>query len=200
LDGLHGLALRLCGNQCDAEDLVAEAIIRACENFHRLRDTSKIKPWLYKILTNVFLTQRRTRKRHQTIEYTEVDSPEPESELESETHFSLFSELSQPFLLWWGNPERALIDKLLDEDIKRAIEEIPEDFRLTVVLCDVEGLSYHEISDILDVPIGTVRSRLAGGRSILQKKLYHHAHEQGILIGKRQDHAKRKQPSQEHQL
>lgn len=198
LDGLHGLALRLCGNQCDAEDLVAEAIIRASENFHRFRDKSKIKPWLFHILTNAFISQCRTRKRHHTIEYTEVDSPE--RELEDEKHFSLFNELSQPFLLWWGNPERALIDKLLDEDIKQAIEELPVEFRLAVVLCDVEGLSYQEISEVLDVPMGTVRSRLARGRSILQKRLYHHAQEYGILAGKRHDHAKRKQPSQEHQL
>jgi RNA polymerase sigma-70 factor (ECF subfamily) len=199
LDELHGLAVRLCGDQCNAEDLVAETIIKACENFHRFRDRSKIKPWLFRILSNAFITRCRARKRHQTIEYTEVDSPENELE-QDEKHFSLFNEISQPFLLWWANPERALIDKLLDEDIKQAIEELPEEFRLAVVLCDVEGLSYQEISHILSVPIGTVRSRLARGRSMLQKKLWHHAEEMGILTRKKDDHEKGKKATQEHQL
>ncbi len=193
LDELHRLAYHLCHNQCDADDLAAEAVKKACENFRRLRDRAKIKPWLIRILSNTFISACRARKDYRAIEYVEDTDQEGE-------HFSLFTQISQPFLLWWGNPERELINKLLDEDIQRAIGSLPVEFRLAVVLCDVEGLSYQEISEILQVPIGTVRSRLARGRSILQKKLWHHAQESGILTRKKDDHENRKKAHQEHQL
>jgi RNA polymerase sigma-70 factor, ECF subfamily len=168
LDYLHRLAYFLCHNQDDAEDLVAETIRKACEKFRSLRDHNKVKAWLIRILRNTFVSLHRTRNNVLTTEY------------DDNGQFSLFTEVSQPFLLWWGNPERELLNKMLEEDIREAISELPHEFRFVVVLCDVEGLSYKEIAKILKIPIGTVRSRLARGRSILQKKLSHHAVERGI--------------------
>lgn len=180
LDDLHRLAYYLCHNENDAEDLVAETVKKACEKFRSLRDHNKIKPWLFRILRNTFVSVCRERKKYAAVEYDEDNVNEDE-------RFSLFTKVSQPFLLWWGNPERELVNKLLEEDIKQAIAGVPEDFRFVVVLCDVEGLSYDEISKLLDIPVGTVRSRIARGRSILQKKLYNHAVERG-LIRKRERH------------
>lgn len=180
LDDLHRLAYHLCHDENDTEDLVAETIKKACEKFRTLRDHGKIKPWLFRILRNTFVSLCRERKKYATIEYEDDNENEDE-------RFSLFTEVSQPFLLWWGNPERELLNKLLEEDIKQALSEIQSEFRFVVVLCDVEGLSYREISNILDIPIGTVRSRIARGRSILQRKLYDHAVEKG-LIRKRDRH------------
>lgn len=190
LDELHWLAYHLCHNQCDADDLAAEAVKKACENFRRLRDRTKIKPWLIRILSNTFISAYRSRKDFQAIEYVEDTDHEDE-------HFSLFAQVSQPFLLWWGNPERELINKILDEDIQRAIGMLPHEFRLAVVLCDVEGLSYKEISHALQVPVGTVRSRIARGRSLLQKKLYQHAKDLGIIHSGNHSHEK---IHQDHQL
>jgi len=183
LDDLHRLAYYLCHNENDAEDLVAETVKKACEKFRSLRDQTKIKAWLFRILRNSFVSTCRERKRYASIEYNENNENDNEQ-------FSLFTEVSQPFLLWWGNPERELVNKLLEDDIKKAIAEVPDDFRFVVVLCDVEGLSYDDISKMLDIPIGTVRSRIARGRSILQKKLYDHAVERGLIRKREHRHEK----------
>lgn len=169
---LHRVALRLCREQHAAEDLVADSIAKACESFHRLRERDNFKAWLLRILSNTFITRYRALKRHPHIEYEENHDDD---------HYSIFTDISQPFLLWWGNPERELVARLLDEDIRAAIESLPPEYRLAVVLCDVEGMTYEEIASTLDIPVGTVRSRLARGRSILQKKLRHHALEHGII-------------------
>lgn len=173
LDDLHRVARQLCRSDDEAEDLVAETVVRACEGFSTLRDTSKAKQWLLRILTNTFLSTRRSRKVRQEISYDESDES-----------FSLFDELAQPFP-WWGNPERELINKFLDEDIARALNSLPEDFRIPVVLSTIEGYTYDEIAAMLAVPIGTVRSRLARGRSLLQADLYHHALERGWITTKK---------------
>jgi RNA polymerase sigma-70 factor, ECF subfamily len=183
LDDLHRLAYHLCHNANDAEDLVSETVRKACENFRSLRNPDKIKPWLFRILRNTFVSICRERNQYKSIGYDESGNNTDDEQ------FSLFTEVSQPFLLWWGNPERELVNKLLEEDIERALAEIPPDFRFVVVLCDVEGLSYDEISKTLNIPIGTVRSRIARGRSILQKKLYTHAVERGIIRKKERRHA-----------
>ena len=93
--------------------------------------------------------------------------------------FSLFERLHQPFMLWWGNPERQFLNDLLREDLERAVDSLPEEFRATVVLVDVQGLSYAEVGEALDIPLGTVRSRLARGRARLQRALWDHARERG---------------------
>lgn len=173
LNDLHRVALNLCRSNDEAEDLVAETILRACESYTTLRDTTRAKQWLLRILTNTFISSKRSMKARQEIPYDESDEP-----------FSLFDQLAQPFP-WWGNPEREVINKFLDEDIKKAVHSLPEEFRVAVILCDVEGYTYEEIAAMLEIPIGTVRSRLYRGRGLLQKRLYHHALERGWISAKK---------------
>ena len=174
LDDLERFALSLCRREDVAEELVAATIASACESFGRLRDTTRVKQWLFRILSNKFLSDCRKQSRHKEIALT--DSLD-----DGIQQFSLFEAVSQPFLLWWGNPERELISRIVDEDIRNALDSLPVDFRVAVVLCDVEGQTYEEIAEILKIKLGTVRSRIARGRSLLQKKLWHHAQDLGLV-------------------
>jgi RNA polymerase sigma-70 factor (ECF subfamily) len=170
LDELLGAALRLAKNRQDAEDLVAEAVARAWANRNSLKDPARFRSWLFRILTNTFLTDCRKRGARPTADLSLDEPTEGEA-------FSLFEELHQPFLLWWSNPEREFLNKILRKDIERAIDALPEVFRSVVVLADLEGLSYQDIARVLHVPVGTVRSRLARARSQLQKALWVYARE-----------------------
>ena len=169
LPELLGTARRLARNREDAEDLAAEAITRAWLHRATLRDRDRFAGWILRILTNLFLSQRRSEAGHP-----------PEALLDVEEDFSLFERLHQPFLLWWGSPEQEFLDRLLREDLIRAIESLPEPFRLVVLLADLQGFSYSEIAESLAVPIGTIRSRLARGRALLQKALWEHACDVGL--------------------
>jgi RNA polymerase sigma-70 factor (ECF subfamily) len=173
LDDLYRVALRLTHSSDEAEELVAVAAARACENIASLRDLDKAKQWLLRILTNAFFSSRRTKKRRQETPYVETEE-------QDESPFSLFEALEQ-YHHDETNPERMVINKLMDDEIQSAIAELPQEYRAAIVLCDVEGYAYNEIAAILDVPVGTVRSRLARGRGLLQKRLYHYAEEQGWL-------------------
>lgn len=171
VNGLYGAALRLTRHATDAEDLVADAVTRAWANFGTLEDRQCFPKWIHRILVNTFLSNRRHARAEQA---GRVDLPEEE-------HFSLFEKVHQPFLLWWGNPERELINKLLREDIARALDALPDPYRTVVVLAEIEGCTYAEIAQVLDLPVGTVRSRLNRGRAMLQKALWRHAREAGLL-------------------
>lgn len=169
LPDLVGAAKRLTRDATAAEDLVAEAVAKAWLGLASLKDRERFRGWIFRILTNEFLAQRRLRS-------TQMESePLPDEGME----FSLFEQLHQPFLLWWSNPEKEFLDKLLREDLVRAIDSVPEAFRVVVICADIEGLSYQEIADALGIPVGTVRSRLARGRSCLQKALWEHARDAG---------------------
>ena len=181
LPELLGTARRLAKNREDAEDLAAEAVTRAWLNRDALRERDRFAGWILRILTNLFLSRRRS----------ETSRPQ-ETSLDEEGEFSLFERLHQPFLLWWGTPEQEFLDRLLREDLVRAIESLPDPFRIVVVLADIRELSYGEIADLLKVPLGTVRSRLARGRALLQKSLWDHACDAGLRadpLESRQEHA-----------
>ena len=174
LGPLHGVARRLTKNEADAEDLVAESITRAWRGRASLTDAGAFRAWLFRILTNTFISERRktlARPREEPL----VDESN-----EGESAFSIFERLNQPFLLWFANPEREFLDKLLREDLDRALAALPEHYRVVVVLADVEGLKYGEIAEALGVPVGTVRSRLARARSALQRTLWDVAREHGL--------------------
>jgi RNA polymerase sigma-70 factor (ECF subfamily) len=168
LPGLYAAALRMVHNRADAEDLVADTVGKAWERRASLRDAASFRGWVFKILTNTFIADVRARSAR----------PQTES-LDGEESFSLFERLHQPFLLWWGNAEQEFLNRLLRADLEKAIDALPPDFRITVLLVDVEGFSYQEAADVLAVPIGTVRSRLARARSALQKALWMHAQDAG---------------------
>ena len=171
---LFGAALRLARNRADADDLVAEAVARGWSRLWELADRTRLRGWLFRILTNAFLSARRTDARRGVHESLDA---------ETEEGFSLFEQLHAPILLWWGTPEQQFLDKLLREDLARAVDALPEPFRLVVVLADMHGCTYQEIAETLQVPIGTVRSRLARARALLQKALWTHAREAGLVTG-----------------
>lgn len=177
LDQLYGAALRLAKNREDAEDLVAETVTKAWASRHTLKDQDKFRAWIFRILTNTFMSDRRKRAVR-----PQAATVEPNLSDEEEA-FSLFEQLHQPFLLWWGNPEKQFLNTLLAKDLESAVDALPESFRMAVILSDMEGFSYQEISRMLKVPVGTVRSRLARGRGLLQKALWEHAKDAGLIHG-----------------
>jgi RNA polymerase sigma-70 factor, ECF subfamily len=173
LDSLYGAALRMTRNPADAEDLVQEAMLRAYRAFHTFEPGTNLKAWLFRILTNAYINVYRKRQR----EPQKVSSDEVEE-------FDLYQELKDHDPQFQETPESIVLDNLVDSDILEAIEDLPEQFRLAVVLSDVEGFSYAEMAEIMDVPMGTVMSRLHRGRKALQKRLWDTAREKGIVKSK----------------
>jgi RNA polymerase sigma-70 factor (ECF subfamily) len=174
LGPLHGVARRLTKNEADAEDLVAESITRAWRARASLADAGAFRAWMFRILNNTFISERRrtlARPREELLGDESTDG---------EGAFSIFERLHQPFLLWFANPEQEFLDKLLREDLDHALAALPEHYRIVVVLADIEGLKYGEIAEALDLPVGTVRSRLARARSALQRTLWDVARDHGL--------------------
>ena len=176
LDRLYAAALRMTKNRPDAEDLVSEAVTKALKNRDSLQDPASFRGWIFRILTNTFLSNCRKQKK-----FTEVGLPDSEPDSEAED-FWLFDRLHQPFLLFWGsNPEQEFLNNVLRDDLCRALDQLKEEYRIVVLLSDVQGFSYPEIAEILEIPVGTVRSRLSRARSRLQKSLWQHAIDTGFV-------------------
>jgi RNA polymerase sigma factor (sigma-70 family) len=174
LPKLLGVARRLTRNDADAEDLVAETVVRAWRALDTLECASALRSWLFRILNNTFVSDCRRAQARPQCETIETD------EDEGDAQFSLFEQMHQPFLLWFSHPEQAFLDKLLREDMERALEALPEKHHMVVVLADVEELGYAEIAAVLGIPVGTVRSRLARARAALQKLLWQQARDCGL--------------------
>lgn len=177
---LNHFAVSLCKNNFDADDLVSETMLKAFENFSHLKDESKVKQWLFRILNNQFINNYRSRKN-----FVELGGRVNENNDHGMETFSLFEALAKTDFVAEGNPEKKFISKITQVQIEKSISELPEEFRAALILCDAEGFSYAEISDILKVPVGTVRSRIARARIILQKKLWIQAQELGIRTTKK---------------
>lgn len=174
-DRLYGTALRLTRNSADAEDLVAGTVAKAWAKLGELSDPRSFDAWIQRILANTFVSEWRHRRASPEVA-VEIGSEDGE-----EGPFSLFEKLHQPFLLWWTTPEEEVITKLLREDLDRALDALPDPFRVVIVMVEVEGYSYTETAGLLGIPIGTVRSRLARARSQLQRALWRHAQDAGLL-------------------
>lgn len=170
LDALYGAALRLTRNATDAEDLVSEAVAKAWYNLDSLDDWAAFRGWLFRIMRNHFITGYRKRQRGPMIEAVE----EPDLA-------SLLAEQSDAFLQWWAHPEKELANQLLGQDIMAALATLPDAFRDTILLVCVDGLGYDEAAEVLGVPSGTVRSRMKRGRTLLQKSLWQHACDAGLV-------------------
>lgn len=166
LDSLYRLALRLSGNEADAEDLVQEAMLRAYRSWDRYTPGTNAKGWLLTILRHLFINEYRRKRRHP--ESVDLDTIEP---------FALLDEKQEE------DPQTAFFDRIVDEEVLRAVDQLPEAFREAVMLSDVEGLSYEEIAKVLEVPVGTVKSRLYRGRRQLQGKLHEYAVSMGYIKG-----------------
>jgi len=178
-DSLYSVAKRLTRNSADAEDLVADAVIKAWSAINDLEDRERFRPWIFRILHNCFISNYRKK----SVRPTEVAYEESVNSNDSEEVASLLVRQPDEFLHWWANPERQFANNLLGDDIINAIEKLPESFRITVVLINVEGLSYDETAEVLSVPAGTVRSRMRRGRTLLQKALWDHAKDAGLISG-----------------
>ncbi|MGQ0616282.1 MAG: sigma-70 family RNA polymerase sigma factor [Acidimicrobiia bacterium] len=171
MDSLYAAALRMTRNPADAEDLVQETYLKAFRSFHTFQEGTNLKAWLYRILTNTFINIYRAKKRR----------PD-ESDLDDVEDLYLYRRLGGLEAAAAGrSAEDELLDIYTDDEVKAALESLPEQFRLAVLLADVEGFSYKEIADILEVPIGTVMSRLHRGRRGLQKRLFEFAVERGLV-------------------
>jgi RNA polymerase sigma-70 factor (ECF subfamily) len=174
LDGLYGVALRLTRNPRDAEDLVQDTLLRAYRYWNKFERGTNCKAWLFKILTNTFINRyhRAKRDREHLAAVAAVVGDD-----EAATQDILSHEVAEAS----RDPEGALASRLLSDDVVRALEMLPAEFRLAVLLCDVEEFSYKEIAEIMDCPVGTVMSRLFRGRRLLQRALHDYAVEQGII-------------------
>jgi RNA polymerase sigma-70 factor (ECF subfamily) len=159
---IYGTAIRLTRDREQASDLTQEALVRAYEAFDRF-DGQNFKAWILRILTNLYINRyRRQQREAPTASLDEEGAIEPMS-----------SEAT--------GPDRMLLDGLVGAEVEDALAKVPEDFRIAVLFSDVEGMSYEEIARALDIPIGTVRSRIARGRSILRRELETYARREGFL-------------------
>ncbi len=171
MPALYTAALRMTRNPADAEDLVQETFLKAYRAFGSFQEGTNLRAWLYKILTNTFINTYRAAKRR----------PE-KADVEDVEDLYLFRRLGELQAGAAGrSAEEEVFDRFTDDEVKAAIESLPEAFRIAVLLADVEGFSYKEIAEITDVPIGTVMSRIHRGRKALQKALLDFAVARGLV-------------------
>src|SRR6476646_8962152 len=171
MDALYSAALRMTRNASDAEDLVQETYLRAYRGFGGFQAGTNLKAWLYKILTNTYINIYRAKKRRPDMET-----------LDDVEDFYLYRRIGGLEAVDADrSPEAEVLDAIPETAVTEAVEALPEQFRMAVLLADVEGFSYKEIADIMDVPIGTVMSRLHRGRKQLQKRLWEFGRERGLL-------------------
>ena len=171
MDSLYAGAMRMTRKPADAEDLVQETYLKAYRGYGGFQEGTNLKAWLYRILTNTFINRYRAKKRRP--EETEFDDVED---------FYLYRRLGGiDEARISKSAEDSLFEMFTDDEVKKALEDLPEQFRMAVLLADVEGFSYKEIAEILEIPIGTVMSRLHRGRRGLKTLLADYAVERGLV-------------------
>jgi RNA polymerase sigma-70 factor (ECF subfamily) len=168
IDLLYNSAVQMTRNPADAQDLVQDTFVKAYRFFDRFKAGTNCRAWLFKIMKNTFINAFRKRSRRPTqVDFENVE-PMLEARPAEETTQVQESGSTDAY------------DELVDDDVKHALDQLPFEFRMATVLCDIEGLSYQEIAEIMECPIGTVRSRLSRSRRFLQRKLRSYARERGI--------------------
>ncbi len=167
MDALYNFALRMTGDGDEADDLVQETYLKAFRFFDKFERGTNCKAWLFRIMKNTFINSyRKSTKEPDKVDYEEVEN---------------FYENIKPSSTDSAHLEKEMYDNLLDDELSNAIASLPEDFRTVIILCDIEGFSYDEIADFVDVPVGTVRSRLHRARKMLFTKLYKYAADKGYI-------------------
>ena len=171
LDGAYATALRLTGSRADAEDLVQEAALHAFRGFRTFQVGTNFRAWFYRVMVNAFYAGKRRRRPETSLD-----------EMEEAPPVFLFQQAQRHGLLAdGGDPARAVLDRIGVEAAERALAALPEEFRIVATLYFMDDLPYHDIAEALDVPVGTVRSRLHRGRKLLQRALWNEAVDAGIV-------------------
>src|SRR3954467_7000291 len=169
VDSLYNTAYRMTRNAQDAEDLVQETYLKAYKYYDKFEEGTNLKAWLFKILKNTFINSYRKKQQAPP----KADFADIEESFETIVRDDSGQQAR--------TPEEELLEKVLDEDVQHAIEELPHDYRMVVLLADLEGFSYKEIADILEIPVGTVMSRLYRGRRLLEAAMLEFARDHGYL-------------------
>ena len=172
VDQLYSAALRYTRNPADAEDLVQDAFAKAFSAFHQFEPGTNLRAWLYRILTNTYINSYRKQQRQPQQVSADADWDGEGGD------FSLYDRIAEATQ---APAEVEVLRHLADDEVKQALADLPDQFRMAVYLADVEGFSYAEIADIMGTPIGTVMSRLHRGRAALQKALYDYAVQRGLV-------------------
>jgi RNA polymerase sigma-70 factor (ECF subfamily) len=170
VDALYGAAYRLTRNARDAEDLVQDSLLRAYKFWDSFQQDSNCKAWLLRIVTNTFINEYQRRKRSREV----LDAATAEQDATDGV-------LVQASAYDKQSPDQAMLQASVSDDVQRALEQLPDDFRTAVILCDMQGLSYKEIADIMETPVGTVMSRLFRGRKLLATALKEFAVAEGYV-------------------
>jgi len=169
---LFSTALRMTRNRSDAEDLVQETYIKGWRSFHTFQEGTNLRAWLFRIMTNTYINKYNAQKRKGTeVELDDVEELFLYKRLGSIDQSQLSS-----------SAEDQMLELFTDDEVKSALESLPEDFRIPVLLSDVDGFAYKEIAEMLEIPNGTVMSRLHRGRKAMQKMLYEYARERGLIV------------------
>jgi RNA polymerase sigma-70 factor, ECF subfamily len=170
MDILRNYANKMCGDEADADDLLQDTYLRAFRFFHKFEKGTNCKAWLFRIMKNLFINNyRKNQKQPSKVDYDEIEN---------------FFEIIKSDKLDSNDLQEKVFSNLLDDELTYALNSMQDDFKTVVILCDIEGLSYEEISDFVKCPIGTVRSRLHRGRKMLQQKLMSYAKGKGYDVNK----------------
>ena len=169
---LFSTALRMTRNRSDAEDLVQETYIKGWRSFHTFEKGTNLRAWLFRIMTNTYINKYNAQKRKGTE--VELD------DIEELFLYKRLGSIDQSQLS--SSAEDQMLNLFTDDEVKNALESLPEDFRVPVLLSDVDGFAYKEIAEMLEIPIGTVMSRLHRGRKAMKKMLYEYARERGLIV------------------
>ena len=175
---LYSTALRMTRNAADAEDLVQETMMRGYRSFETFEEGTNLRAWLYRILTNAFINRYRSKQRR-PIETDLAD-------VEDLYLYKRVTTLENAAVTL--SAEDQFLDLFTDDEVKSAVEDLPDTFKLPVILADVEGFAYKEIAEMLDIPVGTVMSRLHRGRKAMQKQLYEYAQARGLVEDPQDSH------------
>lgn len=167
MEVLYNYALRTTGNSDDANDLLQETYLKAYRFWDKFEQGTNLRAWLFRIMKNTYINQyRKDAKEPDTVDYDEVEG-----------YYNIIRDDSSDD----NDLQRKMFGQLLDDDVTKALETLPEEFRTAVILSDIEGMTYEEIAEFLQIPVGTVRSRLHRGRKLLYTQLYHYAKERGFI-------------------